>query len=289
MSAQKGNRRFGQVIKLNKNHHTKFNPRRRHEVLPWQGTRTVLIAYTPQGLGKVTNDMISKLEDLGFSPPLSQMTEFFLRDGPVDASVKSIEVEEKFENQSAEESVDGYLEVDDGLVKVGASVDPVSPGQPCLTKAEVGFTPQTEKVLSELTGPLEVTHNVSPAEALAELPIWSGAIAKEMGGIEIAIKRLKLGTSERQHRVHPHAQRLPMKMVFTVKPNPKAVISDPDTWYRRKVRLVICGNYAAAETWSLYTEAASSEAVRASLVISRRLRWAVGVIDVVGAFSILPS
>ena len=54
---------------------------------------------------------------------------------------------------------------------------------------------------------------------------------KEMGGIEVAIERLLPGSDTRRKWINnPTAQRLPMKLVFTIKPNEKAVLSDATTW-----------------------------------------------------------
>ncbi|CAE7245980.1 unnamed protein product [Symbiodinium sp. CCMP2456] len=134
-------------------------------------------------------------------------------------------------------------------------------------------------------GPLEVTHTVDPKDAMAHPPLWKDAIAKEMNTVEVAISRLQVGTPERREWLqNPRAQRLPTKMVFTVKPNSKAELTNRDTWVKRKVRLVVCGNFAASEAMSLYTEAAPSEAVRTGLVIAKREGWSVGIIDIVAAF-----
>ena len=65
------------------------------------------------------------------------------------------------------------------------------------------------------------------------LEAWRPAIEKEVKGIEVAIQRLLPGTETRQKWFNtPHAQRLPTKLVYTVKPNGKAVEGDPGTWYK---------------------------------------------------------
>ena len=46
-----------------------FNARRRHKVLPHQGDRLVLVAYTPRGLGRLSEDQIRDLRGLGFPLP----------------------------------------------------------------------------------------------------------------------------------------------------------------------------------------------------------------------------
>ena len=72
--------------------------------------------------------------------------------------------------------------------------------------------------------------------------------------------------------------------MFTVKPSEQADPNEPGTWYKRKARLVICGNFATDEGNPLYAEAAPAEVVRASLAIAVRNGWWVSVLDVVAAF-----
>ncbi|CAE7210219.1 GIP [Symbiodinium sp. CCMP2592] len=280
---EKGKRHFGQLL-----------PLRLHEVQPWEGERIVLIGYTPQCLGKLSAGTIAKLEDCGLVPPLTQMPEYFMSGSDEKANINTVGVVEPREQEEDREEipVDGddenwemFLEVDRGAVKVGSSLENEVHERPQAMKVEVNYTYGIEKLLSELASPLEVTHTVCPHEAMAAIDLWKEAILKEMSSVEVAIQRLRVGTEERrQWLTDPRAQRLPMKLVFTVKPNSKAQQGVPSTYYKRKVRLVICGNFAAAEAHSLYTESAPSEAVRAGLVITTRNGWSVGVIDIVTAF-----
>ena len=114
--------------------------------------------------------------------------------------------------------------------------------RPQVKKAEVGFTRDIEKVLSELKGPLEVTHNVSPAEVLANLEAWRPAIEKEVKGIQVGIERLLPGSEARRSWLNKtRAQRLPTKFVFTIKPNEQADPNKQETWYKRKARLATAG------------------------------------------------
>ena len=76
-----------------------------------------------------------------------------------------------------------------------------------------------------------------------------------------------------------------MKFVFTIKPSGNAVENDPSTWYKRKARLVICGNMATEGDTSLYTETAPAEVVRSALAVTSRNAWSVAILDVVAAFS----
>ncbi|CAE7227151.1 unnamed protein product, partial [Symbiodinium sp. CCMP2456] len=171
-----------------------------------------------------------------------------------------------------------YLDVGSGLVKIDdASVDWSQ--SPCMKKTEVVYTPNIEKVLSELKGPLDVTYTVNPTEVMANLDVWRPAIEKELKTIEVGITRLLPGSDERRRWLSlPKVQRLPMKFVFTIKP------SSDGAWYKRKARLVVCGNMAAEDGAPVYTEAAPAESVRAGLTLAVRYQWAVAVLDVVAAF-----
>ena len=75
-----------------------------------------------------------------------------------------------------------------------------------------------------------------------------------------------------------------MKFVFTIKPTENAKVDEPDSWYKRKARLVICGNLARHEDASLYAETAPAEAVRMALTVAVKNQWLIAIMDVVAAF-----
>ena len=66
---------FGQLYELQQEQCLQFGPRRNHEVCEWSGDRTVLIAYTPDCLGKLPPEDLDRLHDHGFPIPLSQLPE----------------------------------------------------------------------------------------------------------------------------------------------------------------------------------------------------------------------
>ena len=299
----RGNRFFGQVYPLVKGNCNVFSPRQRHEVLPWEGTRTVLIAYTPQGLGKLTTSMIQELEDHGYPPPITQFPEYFLKDptynansvgvcvrDPVDSYVKTkSDTPPKEGMVITDEDVDDwemFMEVENGFVKIAETQEEKPNWEPPQArKIEMGYTKGIEAILRELKSPLEVVHNVDPREVLENLEAWEPAIRKEVEGVSVAIKRLLLNTDERRLWMQrPTAQRLPTKLVFTVKPGDAPDPTDQSTWYKRKARLVVCGNFAANDNSDLYTETPPTEAIRAGLVLSCQRKWSVALIDIVAAF-----
>ncbi|CAE7210799.1 GIP [Symbiodinium sp. CCMP2592] len=290
-----GKRRYGYLKKLQHGSCTVFSPRRAHEVLPWTGTRTVLIAYTPQCMGRLSTEMIQELETRGFQPPLSQYPEYFLAQDPQPMEAK-VEVQshdqveyataEDLDGSDVEELWEMYLDVDGGKVKIGDDeTEHREQPRPRFMKVEAGFTKNVEAILQELKGPIEVTYNVDPKEVADNMGLWMGAIQKELDGVSVAIKKLLPNTEERVKWMRrPGAQKLPAKFVYTVKPAENPDSADKATWFKRKARLVVCGNYASPDQSELYSETAPSEAVRAGLVMSRRRKWMIGLIDVVAAF-----
>ena len=295
---EQGRTHYGQIYKIAAKTCNVFSPRRLHDVLPWEGKRTVLIAYTPQGLGKVTDEMIKELEEYDFVPPLTQYPEYFLLKENVQVKTASAprenengkeEVLGNQEPQFTDSDVDEwemFLDTAEGMVKIGDQEEHNDEKFfPAAQKVEVTYTKGIEAILTGLKGPLEVTYTVDPREVHECLDKWASAIKKEVEGVSIAIKRLLPQSTERAEWFQrPGAQRLPTKLVFTVKPGDSPLPDQPDTWYKRKARLVVCGNYASNNEGDLYSETAPSEAVRIGLTMSRKRKWQVGLIDIIQAF-----
>ncbi|CAE7211830.1 RXLR161 [Symbiodinium sp. CCMP2456] len=263
---------YSQLLPLRQDQCISFGPKRRHEVNAWEGDRTVLIACTPNCLGKLSQDDLHALHDYGFPVPLSQLPEFsgnLSIEGP-ELDIKEMKLESLTEEEDdVEWSM--YLDLEPGLVKI-LDATASHEGCPRMLKTEVSYTARIEEVLRGLKGPLDVVHTVNPEEVYANLQEWRPAIEKEMAGVELATQRLLPGTEERRTWLNkPRVQRLPMKFVFTVKPNDQAVLSDPRSWYKRKARLVICGNMASNEGGQVYTETAPAGAVRTGYW--KRLAW----------------
>ncbi|CAE7365496.1 unnamed protein product [Symbiodinium microadriaticum] len=277
---------YGQMYPLSEGESFSFGPRRFHEVAEWKGDRTVVIAYTPDCLGKLNQQDLEGLHSHGFPIPLSQLPEFH---GGSPLKEETPHIQALDQRTSVEEESDApqwemYLDLEPGVVKV-ADAHQGEVQEPMVSKAEVSFTRGIEEILSNLTGPLDVTYNVSPDEVMRDLEKWRPAILKEVKGIEEAITKLHQGSELPQQWVTtPGVQRLPTKFVFTVKPNDKADLSDASTWYKRKARLVICGNMATNDGSQVYTETAPAEAVRMALTLSSRNSWCIAILDVVAAF-----
>eukprot|EP00439_Symbiodinium_sp_Y106_P075260 s873_g14.t2 len=209
-----GKRLYGQLYELQPGICISFGPQRYHEVSDWNGERTVLIAYTPDCLGKLSQEDLEGLHEHGFPIPLSQLPEYHgdLRAKEDLPQVRTAVVDENLLEHDSDWTM--YLDLEPGLVKIADTTTP----------------------------------------------------AQEVKGVEVAIDRLLPGTESRRRWFNnPRAQRLPMKFVFTIKPSGNAVENDPSTWYKRKARLVICGNMATEGDTSLYTETAPAEVVRTPL------------------------
>ena len=182
--------------------------------------------------------------------------------------------------------VDGKKSAQGGMVQLFPPDLHVHDGVgPTVSKAQVGFTTDIEQILRTLTEPLKVVHNVSPEDVLANFEKWVPAIEEELGAIDHAVR--KISGKETGLNTWPSNgafQRLPTKLVFTVKPVDATDPSDPRTWYKRKARLVVCGNMAADSDEVTFSPTAAAELVRIALVVASQNKWQVGLLDVVAAF-----
>ena len=149
---------------------------------------------------------------------------------------------------------------------------------------ETFYTPDVEKLLSSLSGPLRVVHNVSPSEVKQHLASWTSAAEAEVSALEEmqAIKRYT-GEAARELLRSSGVQVLPAKTVFTVKPG-----SDT-AWYRRKCRVVGCGNFETKDpTADLYAGGVPAEVLRICLVQAGAHKLIAWITDIQNAFLLAP-
>ena len=277
---------YGQCVPLEEDKAIKVGPMSTHEVCQWEGDRIVVIGYSPQCLGKLSYDDVVMLHEYGFPIPLSQLPEYYGNEDAEAIQLRALDIvtEEELDEGIEEMDWSMYLDLNPGMARIGNLVE-ASDELPRVQKTEVVYTPNIEDVLAKLSGPLDVTYTVSPSEVMKCLDRWKPAIEKELKSIEVAIERLSPGSEERKRWLNREGvQRLPTKFVFTVKPNDRADESEPSTWFKRKARLVVCGNMATEDGAAVYTETAPAEAVRAGLTIATRFNWTIAVLDVVAAF-----
>ena len=133
-----------------------------------------------------------------------------------------------------------------------------------------------------LEGDLQVVHTVPLSQVRPVVDRWHAAIRKELdnlfhGGTLVEISREEARRLERQGVL----RLVPSKGVRTLKP-PASKMER----YRRKYRLVLCGNFAAPEEefGSLYAGGASAETFRTVLTVAAKRGWRGATADITGAF-----
>ena len=363
----RGKRWLGTTHKLQRGKPLLLDPKRRHATTPWTGERVVLVAYTVNTLGKVSESEFKTLEALNFPLPVSvrlplteqqdvrrldvfdcfeeeplaevevrhpngQTSELvggstakgggWKETQRVEAGTVELEVSWKL-NHKPETPAAQQVQVEEesGLSQQDVLPDPPAfwelwlplpqaEGQLCvlrsndldsseaprLQKAEPVYTPNIESLLDGLQEPLSVVHTVDPRDAEQNCTKWMPPIHKEIGVIERAVQRLppdevRSGGWLRRKEVKV----VPSKFVFTVKPpDPPAQEDLPHAAregqanFKRKARLVACGNYAPGTGSEVYASGAAAETLRCFVVISSKRRWLLGSLDVTSAFLLTP-
>ena len=251
----------------------KIRPDRLHcAVQPSEGPRLLLAAHTVGGWKKLKTEDVQMLYELGLQVPDRDDEEYLLRRAAVDEHNEAsffqwmVHEDELVNNLSHRDSL---AEIDDDVVRCAKAA------------AENLYTHNIEELLEGLPEELRVVHTVHPKEVDQHLPRWIDALKAEMKVLEDigAIKRL-VGEEAKEFLARPGVQIVPGKAVYTVKPPSKE-----GTKYRRKARIVGCGNYqprdAAEEN---YSGGAAAEAVRLGVTQAARKRWRICTGDVVSAF-----
>ena len=157
-----------------------------------------------------------------------------------------------------------------------------SPPTPAVRRIdESSFTPNVEDLLAGLTAPLDVVHNVSPAEVRQHLAKWRPAAKAELDTFDsMRVVRRFFGEDARAILRDPAIEVIPGKAVCTVKPG------EP---YKRKFRVVSCGNFAKSTAESqLYAGGAGAESLRALLVHAGGCGRRAYGLDVKSAFLLAP-
>ena len=324
MLDQKGNPRYGCSVSLKEGCVTVIDPLRRHAVTPWSRLRIVVVGYTPgvpQNLRGPEREILARL---GFPIPASvgdvaehiavramslsvghkhgleeeedsggQGPSFTASDGTMlrertgaihQAHESGRESTERIDCEEIEHW-DMFFPLDEGTPDDSSKVRIASSSSEAhINKAEVAFTKNVEALLSQLEGPLTIVHTVDPAEAAKVFDQWVPAVKKELSSFDHAvIKRNSDDDLVREEMRKGLAKVVPMKLVYTVKPPSDEAIANGEK-YRRKARIVACGNMMENSGEETYTGAAPAEVVRSSLAISSRQGWNAGVIDITSAF-----
>ena len=150
---------------------------------------------------------------------------------------------------------------------------------------EAETTPEVEEMLQALTEPIDTVHGVELQEVKRHLAQWQESIQKEIEVLETSgtLRRIPLLEAKRLAEAGEIVL-VPSKTVHTVKP-PSG--GGNNQFYKRKTRMVICGNHVSSEV-EVYTAAANAESVRVALSLAARRRWAGAVTDVNSAFTLAP-
>ena len=161
-----------------------------------------------------------------------------------------------------------------------SSSSPSSIGGGSMDFGEVDY----ESLLEALEEDLQVVHTVPLQQVRVVLERWTDAIRKEVEnllttGTVRAITAAEIRDMERSGAV----VMAPSKCVFTLKPP-----SQREQRYKRKCRLVICGNFVESQSVDLYAAGIGTDGLRTALVLAAVHKWAAATSDITGAFLLAP-
>ena len=249
-----------------------INPRRWHSAVQGaEGPRLLIAGHTIGSWRKLTEEMSVRLEQLGFVMPEDPEDEAILKSArvnPPGLEDCSLLVEED-EDLLDFENFDGIAEVEQDICRCAKAA------------AENLYTPNVEQLLGELESELRVVHTVHPGEVERNLQEWIPSMMDELKALEgmKAIKRVR-GKEAKDFTNTPGAVIVPGKGVYTVKPPSK-----PNTLFRRKTRIVGCGNFQKkSEEETNYSGGAAAEGVRLLVAEASRKAWWLCNGDVCNAF-----
>ena len=200
-----------------------------------------------------------------------------------------------------EQTSDAILQVEDDTVVrslKGIRVEPMNQGE-----QRIG---DVEQYLQGLTEELQVVIDVPLDQVKANLPLWIPSIDKELGalfkdGDNGTLRRIDLKDAKERER-RGELTIVPSKLVFTCKPpnqgampaqtKDQAKPNEPKAKWRRKCRIVLCGNFAerpdGQSAADLYAAGASADSMRVALVLASACSWVGAGTDIHAAFLLAP-
>ena len=290
-----------------------FDPKKTHSyVNAGEGERWILAGFTPLGVEMLQPESVSFLNRCGF--PLDRTgLEVHVADedrvndfddnseteAEEEANEEELEqqarvlrcvLQEECEDSERDESkgefqqkVESALrECERGLhwfaVRDMKKIMKVSPGD--------AQDVEVERLLEELRGPLEVVHNVSLPEVKKYLERWKPAILKEVKALIESGTVKRLSPEQTRELKKDGLIVLPGKAVFTAKPPVEGASADEQ--FRRKCRVVVCGNYIPNQNLNVYASGTSSDSMRVAIAYAVKMGWVAGSTDVANAFTLAP-
>ncbi|OLP91566.1 Copia protein [Symbiodinium microadriaticum] len=291
-----------------------FDPKGEHAYMKPEVERWVLVGFTPLGVEKLMLPSQKILGSCGF--PLSGTGVEVPPDSP-DEEVESdgdewysfdseeSQFEEELENRARvlrcvlqEEIEDVVLDVpesDEYLQRLEYArevcerdlqeldgqalrrIAKVSPGE--------AKNYEVEPLLQSLQAPLEVVHNVSLQEVRKNVDKWVASICKEVDALISSGTIRPLSPEQTRELKACGLKVLPGKAVFTAKPPSDATSGE---WFRRKCRVVVCGNFLPHGQDNVYASGTSADTLRVSIAYAILRQWTAGGTDISNAFTLAP-
>ncbi|CAE7382697.1 GIP [Symbiodinium sp. CCMP2592] len=283
-----------------------FDPRRRHAYVAEGEDQWLLAAFTPLGVDKLPVDSKAYLAQCGF--PLTgtgaeceveddeELYNMFMDDSDLEDEIEEEAVEQRarrvrcvLQQELEEVPAAGRSETWDRQLQ--EELECAQERLLSATTRAMKISPteakdfEVERLLESLQAPLEVVHNVSLPEVKRYVSRWKDAILKEVKALVDSGTVRRLQPEQVRELKRCGLTVLPGKAVFTAKPPSE---SAGPVWYRRKCRIVVCGNYLADEPLNVFASGTSSDSLRTAVAIAVYRRWAVGCTDVSNAFTLAP-
>ena len=291
-----------------------FDPRTVHSYVNKDSQRWIIAGFTPLGVENLKPEIVLQLVKAGFplegsSVPLDgvEAEDFEATESSMDEEPSSQD-EEDIENKAR--VLRCALEQDDHLRDGGEHqsarstylealleefVKEIQYGERRRMRRIMKVAPgaavnvEVEQLLAELQGPLEVVHNVGLPEVKKYLPRWKEAIKKEVSALVDSGTIRRLSPSEARDLREKGLIVLPGKGVFTAKPPSETNTKDGDVnKFRRKCRVVVCGNYLPQNGTEVYASGTSADSLRFSIAYAVFRHWSAGSTDIANAFTPAP-